>query len=231
MTIHTQWVQGSGVGVGGETSLPRTPNPQPRTSDRPSRFAYLAKEIPRRLLRRALCAFYDVSRWHVASSANKPYVLDAIAYVEARRPLRVVEVGCGFCDILSHVPAPFRLGYDADAHVVRAAQLYTRLKGSRVALQRLDLMGEGVPNVAADAWILVNWLHEFEPELVNRRLREVFAQLEPGGVMIFDTVTAPPYRHAHDAGAVADGLPCRLEPISREPGVGRTVWAAERVVA
>ena len=202
-----------------------------KTTSRGGRLAYVAAEIPRRLVRASLCGLYDVSPWHIASSANKPYVLDVIAYVEARRPLRVVEVGCGFCDILSHVPAPFRLGYDADAHVVRAAQLYTRLKGSHVALQRLDLMGEGVPTVAADAWILVNWLHEFEPELVNRRLREVFARLEPGGVMVFDTVPAPPYRHAHDASAVAEGLPCRLEPISREPAVGRTVWAVERVAA
>ena len=198
------------------------------TGARGGRLAYFAAEIPRRLVRASLCGLYDVSAWHIASSANKPYVLDVIAYLEARRPLRVVEVGCGFCDILSHVPAPVRLGYDADARVVRAARLYTRLKRSRVGLKRLDLMGEGVPPVGADAWILVNWLHEFEPEPVAQRLREVFAQLEPGGVMIFDTVASPPYRYAHDAAAIVEGLPCSLQTVSREPENGRIVWAAER---
>jgi glycosyltransferase involved in cell wall biosynthesis len=199
---------------------------EPRT-----RLKYLVVEIPRRLVRASLCGLYDVNAWHIASSANKPYVLDVIAYLEGRRPLRVVEVGCGFCDILSHVPAPVRLGYDADAHVIRAAQMYTQLTRPRVALQRLDLMREGVPDVAADAWILVNWLHDFEPEPVTRRLRQVFARLPSGGVMVFDTVPSPPYRYAHDARAITDGLPCRLEPISREPDGGRTVWAAERTPA
>lgn len=191
---------------------------------------YLAVEIPRRLLRHALCTVYDVSRWHVASSANKPYVLDVIAYLEARRPLRVVEIGCGFCDILSHLQAPVRLGYDANPKVVRAARVYTNLKGARLKLQQNDCMSEGLPPANADAWILVNWLHEFEPELVRHRLQELFQRLELGQVMVFDTVPSPPYRYGHEAQAITAGWPCRLEVISREPAAGRTVWAVERTV-
>jgi len=207
-----------------ETLLANSGSPRARRA----RLAYLAAEIPRRLVRVSLCRFYDVSRWHVASDANKPYVLDVIAYLEARRPPRVVEIGCGFCDILSHLHAPVRFGYDANANVIRAARLYTRLKGARVALRQLDLLRDGVPDVAADAWILVNWLHEFEPERVTQRVRQVFARLERGAVMLFDTVPSPPYRYAHDARAITEGLPCRLEAISHEPGSGRTVWVVER---
>ena len=192
------------------------------------RLAYLTREIPRRAVRASLCRLFDVRPWHIASGVNKPYVHDILAYLKARQPRRVVEVGCGFCDILSHLHAPVRLGFDANANVLRAARLYTRLKGAAVSLQQHDLIQDGVPAVDAEAWILVNWLHEFAPDPVARRLREVFAQLPPAGVMIFDTVLAPPYRYAHDARAIMTGLPCRCEAISRGPD-GRVVWAAERI--
>ena len=195
-----------------------------------NRLAYVLAETPRRLLRHTLCACYGVSRWHVASSINKPYVSDVIGYLEASRPSTVVEIGCGFCDILSHVRAARRrIGYDADPNVLRAARVYTRLKGAKVELAPLDFIQDKLPAVRADAWVLINWLNEFAEEAVRPRLRELFGRLDPGGLIVLDTATGAGYRHQHDVERLFSGLPCAIRAISRDPDDHRTVFSVVKM--
>jgi SAM-dependent methyltransferase len=186
---------------------------------------YLLAEGPRRLLRHTLCTCYGVSRWHVASSINKPYVMDVVAYLDARRPSTVVEIGCGFCDILSHLQAARRIGFDADRNVVRAARVYTRLKGAKVELAPLDFIRDALPAVRADAWVLINWLHEFTEDAVRPRLRELFGRLDPGGLIVLDTAVGAGYQHQHNVGRLFNGLPCAISVISQDPADSRTVYS------
>src|SRR5438132_4809514 len=128
---------------------------------------YLLAEIPRRTFRRMLCGVFGVSTWHVAAMENKPYVPKIIDYVNARAPQSVVEIGCGFCDIIGGLNARMRVAYDADPSVVKAARVYTTITGAHVDISVLDLAESTLPSHRADVWILVNFLHSLPPDIVE----------------------------------------------------------------
>ena len=194
-------------------------------TEQKKRLTYFLAEGPRRLLRHTLCACYGVTRWHVASSLSKPYVSDVVVYLNASRPSTVVEIGCGFCDILSHLQAARRIGYDADRNVIRAARVYTRLKGAKVELAPFDFIQDALPAVRADAWVLIGLLHNFAEEAIRPRLREIFGRLNPGGMIVLDTKTGARHRHQHDIGRLFSGLPCAIRVISHDQVDGLTVFS------
>lgn len=194
-----------------------------------ARLRYLAVEIPRRLTRRALCYAFGAPAWHVASAPNKPYVGEVAAFVQNRHPQSVVEVGCGFCDILGLIQAPRRKGYDSDPRVLRAARIYLALTRSEIELGRLDFLLETLPPESANVWLLINWLHEYSPHMAERPLRRLFEMLPPGGMVILDSVSDPTYRFHHDPLKLFEGLSCLVETVCREPARQRTVYCVTKM--
>jgi hypothetical protein len=102
------------------------------------------------------------STWHPPTSL-RPYRIPIARAVNALSPEVVCEVGCGIGSILSRISAPQRIGYDIDPGVVRAARL--------IRSRRIDFRCGSLDDVTLrqiDVLILVNWIHEIEPdELAN----------------------------------------------------------------
>lgn len=193
-----------------------------------ARLQYLAVEIPRRLTRQLLCRAFGAPAWHVASATNKPYVAEVAAFVRERRPHSVVEVGCGFCDILGLIPAPSRKGFDFDDRVLRAAEIYLTLTRSDIILGKLDFITQTLPSERAGVWLLINWLHEYPPGAAGPALRRLFETLPPGGMIIFDCVADSSYRFHHDPLKLFAELPYGLETVCSEPARQRTVYCVTK---
>ena len=168
-----------------------------------------------RLERGLLQRLYGFDRWHVGH-AGEPYAADIVRYLngqpEADRQT-VAEIGCGLGDILRRLRFRTRLGLDRDPRVLSAARLLARFQGGTpphfevFEFPRARLAG------TYNAIVMVNWIHEIDPEPLRQAVASYFVQhLHAGGRVVLDTVDDPAYTYNHDIqrlappGAVTDHL-------------------------
>lgn len=177
----------------------------------------------RRLARAVLQRVYGFDRWHVGH-AGEQYAADIVRYLNAwpaARRDRVVEIGCGLGDILLNLHFRERLGLDRDPGAIAAARFLARLKGGGrfepFEFPRSNLTG------VFDAIVVVNWIHEVDPEELRRALQNLVAHhLRPGGAVVLDTVDDPAYRYNHDVHFLAPPGTA-IEPLGHYAR-GRHVW-------
>ena len=77
-------------------------------------LSYYALEPVRRVFRLALLQWFGLSKWHLASAENKPYIKDIVAFVNTLHYQSVCELGCGLGDILSRLKMPEKYGFDVN---------------------------------------------------------------------------------------------------------------------
>jgi SAM-dependent methyltransferase len=186
-----------------------------------SKLRRLAHRFERTLLHRA----YGFDRWHVGH-AGEAYARDIVQAlnawpVSARET--VVEIGCGLGDIVRHLAFRHRLGLDLDERVLAAARFLARFqRGTPPRFDRFDFPRSELSGVY-NAIIMVNWIHQIDPDTLGRAVRAYRAQhLLPGGAIVLDTVDDPAYEHNHDVHALA-WPGASIEQIGRYPR-GRHVW-------
>ena len=150
------------------------------------------------MTRSLLVFIYGISRWHIADRYNKPYVLDIIDYVNLQKVNIVVEIGCGFCDIISNLRARKKHGLDSSINVLKAANIYNLLRFKDINFRHFDFLNEKLPRFEADVWVLVNWIHEVEGHKLAKKLRRIFDSLNNGGMIIMDTVDSFEYKYKHN---------------------------------
>ena len=137
--------------------------------------------------------------WHASAPYScRPYKKRVAELANSLQPQAVVEVGCGLGDILSHVKARERFGFDNDAAVIRAARFlhprrihWIRGDASSVALA---MPGER----PIDCMIMVNWIHNLSAEQLAACLLPLLPRI---GHLILDAIDAdgpPSYRFKHD---------------------------------
>ena len=101
--------------------------------------------------------------WHVENNIyNRPYKFQLAKLLSKLKLDSVIEVGCGFGEILVHTKANRKIGYDIDPKVIAAAS---------------DMYGDvlfkvgGIDDIsekAFDCLVLFNWIHNIsESELEN----------------------------------------------------------------
>jgi len=150
--------------------------------------------------RRLDCAFlalltycFKCDSWHASAPySNRPYKKTVVNLVNSLAPRCVVELGCGFGDIIYRVKAEHRYGYDIDEGAIRIARL---LHGRRVNF----ICGEAssIEQKAIDVLILVNWIHVLSPTELESLLLPLLPKTQflvldakdPGGSSIC------PYKH------------------------------------
>jgi len=164
--------------------------------------------------RRLLCALLGIERWHAGSAERHPYRQEIVRRLQAQAPDALLEVGCGLGDILSRVTAGRRLGGDVSARVLWAARLSHPWQWL-VHGARFRKMGLGDPVQGRfDAVVCVNFIHVIAPAYLRTHLGTLVRDnLAPGGLLVFDVVRNPQYRHNHDADFLLQGLGLQAEVV------------------
>ena len=81
-------------------------------------------------------------------------------------PGTVVEIGAGLGELLAHIDAPRRFGYDIDPGVVRAARFLHRRGITFVQGDATQVI-----EMPIDVLILVNWIHNLSPDELSGLLK------------------------------------------------------------
>jgi SAM-dependent methyltransferase len=137
--------------------------------------------------------YFQFEPWHSrAPYACRPYKELVVDVVNRLRPGTVVEVGAGLGELLAHIDAPRRFGYDIDPGVVRAARF---LHGRHITFIHGD--ATQVIRLPIDVLILVNWIHNLSPD----ELRALLEPLLPRTThLLLDAIDADgpsSYRYKH----------------------------------
>jgi hypothetical protein len=190
-----------------------------------TRMPIYAGKVYRMFLR----SMYRFDRWHLYTLRERIYAQDIIRFCN-NRPVRnsFVEIGCGLGDIIRNVNYGSKLGLDHDKAVVGAAAVMNRLAlRPGMSFGTFSFPGS-VLDGRYDVIVMVNWIHAFSPEALAEGMNGYFRNnLNPGGVLIIDTVQDPEYRYNHDIGFLTRNLDCRVEKIG-DYERQRSVWAIHK---
>ena len=111
--------------------------------------------------------YFRFDAWHAkAPYSCRRYKRIVVDLVNGLAPSTVVEVGVGLGDLLAHLEAPHRYGYDIDAGVVRAARFLHRKRIAIVHGDAADVVQDPI-----DVLIMVNWIHNLSPAELEGILR------------------------------------------------------------
>jgi hypothetical protein len=193
----------------------------------------IRKKIRKRLLlycRRLLRMMYKFDKWHTAPLLNKKYAQDIISYCNQQLQRNsYVEIGCGLGDIIRNVRYKEKCGYDIEQNVLNAAKFLARLSSQKDILFRVfSFPKDKLTCERCDCIVLVNWIHEIQPEILKENIEKYFyGNLNDNGCIIIDTVQDKEYQFNHDIKFLTSKLPCLIEKI----GVyerQREVWAIRK---
>lgn len=195
----------------------RIKTPKPRSDPR------CQMKSATRWMRMAACRLLHISAWHSSTSDRQPYRQAIIDRLNKAGHDSVLEIGCGFADIITALDARTLRAADCSRNVLIGARLF-HLRDwitGRVRFAQMHL-GDSIERKFS-AVICVNFIHGIEPS----RLREIFHQLfaeviEPDGVLVFDTVTSQKHRYKHDPAFLLSGLPVEPSVIGGFP-YGRSI--------
>lgn len=157
--------------------------------------------------------------WHPPTSMRS-YRRVIAQVVNELHPSIVCEVGCGLGSILSRIVASRRIGYDISPGVLRAARLIRH--GSidfRVgSLDTVDIS-------RMDVLILVNWIHEVSPAVLEQDLLPLLPRTQYLMLDAIDKDNDSGYLYKHDFGFLEELA--LLRSVTRVQGEGRSFMLYE----
>lgn len=178
----------------------------------PSKQPLSRRDFWRRLPSRAKLAFFSAPRYaldkyygcgpfHITPTRYKQYCLDIISHLNSKLNRgSLLDIGCGFGDVLLNAKFKRRVGLDHKQSVLDALRLLARITGrSRTLETRLYKFGDGPIAGTFDYIVICNWIHNIAPDELRNAFEKMFRDnLNPGGELIFDTVSGEHYPHCHD---------------------------------
>lgn len=66
---------------------------------------------------------YHFNKWHESPYELRKYLQEIAAYINQRNADVVVDIGCGFGEMLRHINAEIRIGYDIEEKVIEVAKM------------------------------------------------------------------------------------------------------------
>ncbi len=192
-------------------------------------LSYYVLEPVRRVFRLALLQWFGLSKWHLASAENKPYIKDIVAYVNTLPYQSVCELGCGLGDILSRLKMPEKYGFDVNPRVIRVAKILTMFRRAKATYAVLSVTAENLPSLKTDVWILVNWTHEIEPAELRSIVQNILGQhTTDDGCLIIDSVPPGIGRYQHDPGSLVAGMECSVCRLGGDYPFDRALYVITR---
>ena len=142
---------------------------------------------------RVLQWHFEFDPWHaLAPYACRSYKRVVVDIVNRLAPGTVVEIGTGLGDLLAHIHAPRRFGYDIDPGVVRAARFLHR-RG--ITFVHGDATQVTVAPI--DVLILVNWIHNLSPNELSELLEPLMPRTTYMLLDAIDLDGPSSYRYKH----------------------------------
>lgn len=161
---------------------------------------------------------YKFDPWHVSGNIYcRTYKHQVLELVESLGAISsVVEIGCGLGDLVSNVAAPDRVGIDKDKNVIKAAEY---LNGGKCRF--VSGTFEEASLFKADLLIMVNWIHELAPDIIECNVKKLRSNYV---YMLVDAITSNrgEYKYKHQF----DFMSAIGEQISRidcDPTEGRSL--------
>ncbi len=180
-------------------------------------------------MRKPLAWAFRFDNWHTLPLSLKPYAQDIIKYLnKAKNKQSYLEIGCGLGDIARRVNFRERIGLDSQRRVLRAARFLSLLSFQwKIAYKKFTFPVDSLEG-EFDAIVLVNWIHEIEPEILKLKFREYYLNnLKSGGSMIIDTVRHQGYKYNHKISFITADIACEIFHIGIYEN-NREVWAIKK---
>jgi SAM-dependent methyltransferase len=131
--------------------------------------------------------------WHAqAPYSCRSYKRTVVDIVNRLAPATVVEIGTGLGELLAHIDAPRRFGYDIDPGVVRAARFLHRRGITFVHGDARQVIDGPI-----DVLILVNWIHNLSPNELSELLEPLVPRTTYLLLDAIDVDGPSSYRYKH----------------------------------
>lgn len=200
----------------------------------------LQKEIMDNLFRRFLikCAIYSrklllwvfhFDNWHISPLSSRRYAQDLILFLnKIENNESYLEIGCGLGDIIRNINFKKRLGLDYENEVLRAARLLSFLSFQRnISYKKFTFPIDPIES-KFDVIVLVNWIHNIEPEILKSKLTDYFQNnLVTNGMIIIDTVQNDGYRYNHKVDFLTENIQCEINRLGIYEN-NRENWAIKK---
>jgi SAM-dependent methyltransferase len=163
-----------------------------------------------------LSRFFKFAPWHSTSpSSARPYRYTVARLVNELSPVIVVEVGCGLGSILCLLDAKEIFGFDIDEEVIRCARF---IRNKKIKFIHGDLSTVKLEKI--DVLILVNWIHEISPEVLEELVTPLISRTKYLLLDAIDSDGPSGYRYKHDFAFLKSQA--RLLSITRPENESRT---------
>lgn len=151
--------------------------------------------------------YFKFDKWHVSPLLKRKYASDLIVHVNKITNIKeksVAEIGCGLGSIVANINAKSRFGYDQEKAVIDAARFVDKFKRQKTTYSVFDFPNEKMKQ-KVDIIMMVNWIHNIPNDVMKVEMEKMFVEnLNPGGMIITDSVDNERYKFFHDFESMFD---------------------------
>jgi SAM-dependent methyltransferase len=163
-----------------------------------------------------LARIYNFHPWPASAPISaRPYKHIIARLVNDLKPVTVVVVGCGLGGILSLINAAERYGFDIDEGVILVSRF---IRDKKITFVHGDLSVVSLEHI--DVLVLVNWIHEISPQLLEELLTPLLPRTLYPLLDAIDPDGPSGYKYKHDFAFLSSLAQRRL--ITRPPDEGRS---------
>lgn len=176
--------------------------------------------------RKLLLLVFHFDKWHTSPLISRKYAQDLIKYLNGiDNKENYLEIGCGLGDIIKNVSFKKRLGLDYENEVLQAARFLSMLSFQwNIIYKKFTFPNDPIEG-KFDVIVLVNWIHNIEPEILKSKLTDYFQNnLCINGIIIIDTVRNDGYKYNHKIDFLMENIHCVINQIGKYEN-NREIWA------
>jgi len=159
-------------------------------------FQAISREV--KVLRfRLLRIVFNFDKWHIYASAKPEYIKTVHSLAnKLENRTKVLEIGCGFGNLIMGCDFKSRVAIDSSFEVVRAAKFLNFFGTQKVNFLN-GSFEEGLQQKNVNLLILVNWIHNLSANDLEKAIRELcISSLSSSSYIISEGVKH--YRYYHN---------------------------------
>ncbi|MCH5260981.1 MAG: class I SAM-dependent methyltransferase [Lachnospiraceae bacterium] len=158
---------------------------------------------------------YRFDPWHLSVYEHHPYATDIVREINnmpGSQSFTICEIGCGLGDIIRHINAEHKYGYDISQSVINCAKHLGG--GAHFSVGSFEEAAKETP-ANIDVLIVVNWLHGLTSEEVKKLFDVLLGAVEVKRI-VMDVMESPlPNKFQHNVDELFPEYKSRLLMASR----------------